>query len=392
MKIFIFVLALLQISTGCATKPDVESPFQSERTPVRKIIEGESKVLDETSSSAKVTRLTDKYKEDYRKVAFVDPVHGWLLGNAESMYKTSDGGRTWIKLAINIEKRSPIADFSFLNESVGWVWSQREGDVDKNDSKVRLLKTIDGGQTWQQLLEEDFSTIESCYFLDEKHGWILGRTSNPDNVYDRKQLFRSTTDGGNTWVEIGEDLARKNGFTDSRQLITGLIVESRDTLKVTMFSQKMFETLDGGKTWTQFGPLFELPQQTTLYNFGKIGRSARLRMANGTWSIEGIYSYIATENNGDWTLRWTDKPLCIYDINFISETDLVAVGKLASVPFTSSKPDSGVVVYSNDTGENLQIIYRTSDDSEIRSVAKVTDNRLIAVGEKGLILNITLHK
>ena len=53
-----------------------------------------------------------------------------------------------------------------------------------------LIKTEDGGQSWQEIAYNDERKARKIYFVDEQTGWAVGEDG----------LVLSTTDGGNTWL------------------------------------------------------------------------------------------------------------------------------------------------------------------------------------------------
>ncbi len=53
-----------------------------------------------------------------------------------------------------------------------------------------LIKTEDGGQSWQEIAYDDERKATKIYFVDEQIGWAVGKDG----------LVLSTTDGGNTWL------------------------------------------------------------------------------------------------------------------------------------------------------------------------------------------------
>ena len=403
MKIYFLILLLLVtiLCTSCVKETVADSISEVESTQTPQVFKAEAKISSGDLKDVRTSQTVFNQKENNSKIYFVDKDNGWLIGKilskdrdiiTSNLYKTQDGGKTWANVPIKVEKDANLQTICFVNQTVGWLNIQKIGDVNKNDTKSWLMKTSDGGKSWQNLVTNNFTEINNIYFLDEKNGWLIGETNNPENVYDSKQFLKTTRDGGNTWTEIGNELFEKNDFSDARQIITGFIAETPNNLKVVMWSGKLFQSADAGKTWQQFGPQFKFPPQTTPDNFGKLGNSNRLRMARGTWSIEGIYSYIATEKNGDWTIHWTDEALCIYDILFLSENEMIAVGRLGTDIYEKNESIDGVIIYSSDGGENWKTVYRNKLISEINSIARISENHFMAVGNKGLLVNIEFEK
>ncbi|MGI9035193.1 MAG: WD40/YVTN/BNR-like repeat-containing protein [Pyrinomonadaceae bacterium] len=373
------------------------------------IIKAEAKIINKKADGLKVTETFLPSKENLSKVFFVDENNGWLVGSTgesdeaqtENIYRTENSGRSWQKVSIKTEKGSGVRDIFFVNALVGWLNIQRIGGINGNSSKSWLMKTNDGGTTWQNLLTQNFTEINEIKFINENNGWITGSTHNPKNVYNEKAFIRETTDGGKSWIDISKDLLKKNSYTDSRQLITGLIAETPNKVKVVTFGREFFKTEDAGKTWQQFGPVFyDLPAQVTTENFGKTGNNL-LRVAGGADSIEGIFSYIATEEkNNDWTLRWFSEAFCLFDVAYLSENNVFVCGRLSAdekSPKSIKRIREPVIYYSSDNGATWTIVYQTSQFkngnliSNLNSITKVSDNHLISVGDNGLIVNIEVE-
>ena len=397
MKNYLRLLLLIVAITclNCANNTSADSLPTPEPASTPQIFKAEAKIgVGGSNNAAKITETIFNAAENNRKIYFVDKEMGWLISDAGNLYKTENSGKNWTKISLKVEKGASINTVVFANQSVGWLNIQKTGDVNENDTKSWLMKTVDGGKIWQPLSIQNFTEIDDVFFKDEKNGWLIGETNNPENVYDGENFLRKTTDGGISWTEIGDSLYNQNGFEDSdaRQTITGFIAETPEKLKVVIWSGKMFETIDGGKSWQKFGPQFDFPDQTVPDNFGKLGNSDRLRMARGTWSIEGIYSYFATEKNGDWTIRWLDEALCVYDVLFPTENEMIAVGRFGENIYQKNEKIYGVVLYSSDAGANWKIIYRDKNNSGINSISKIAENQYMAVGDKGLIVNINLAK
>ncbi|HXE48416.1 MAG TPA: YCF48-related protein [Ramlibacter sp.] len=80
----------------------------------------------------------------------------------------------------------------FLNENLGWVAGPRGW----------MQKTVDGGVTWSRLPFTGFDFLVTLAFADEQHGWAL--TTANDRVM-------RTADGGQTWQQLSLGAARPKG-------------------------------------------------------------------------------------------------------------------------------------------------------------------------------------
>lgn len=137
---------------------------------------------------------------------FTSAEHGLALADYEIFY-TENGGRQWDNAEFRRDcveerflesyERRPVA-ISFANANTGWLTF--------NDG--RIAKTIDGGQTWCDLLRpedvwregEQNAYFKTIYFSDATHGWGLKADGS----------LHRTQDGGITWVRTVTD----NRFDD----------------------------------------------------------------------------------------------------------------------------------------------------------------------------------
>lgn len=94
------------------------------------------------------------------------------------VYRTTDGGLTWIK-SPKISDGYSIIEIKFFDLSNGFL----------NFSGV--WKTQNGGETWTKTQSLGSTNM---YFIDQNYGWING-------IYTvaLKFVIGVTTDGGNTW-------------------------------------------------------------------------------------------------------------------------------------------------------------------------------------------------
>jgi photosystem II stability/assembly factor-like uncharacterized protein len=154
---------------------------------------------------------------------FTSPERGWVVGGHTDaavptrqnvkpvVLFTADGGRTWVNRVANLQAQLPQGEWGwkiqFLNDRVGFVSLE-------NFTAGAILKTTDGGMTWERLPVNDpqrNANLEGVGFLDENHGWVGGWGDK-----DFQRLSTSeTVDGGRTWRdanEIGKALNRFRFF------------------------------------------------------------------------------------------------------------------------------------------------------------------------------------
>ena len=129
---------------------------------------------------------------------FFNPDTGFIVGltNADHtqsrgiVLKTTDGGESWLPMIITSRIGEWAWKINFPSDSVGYVSLQRN-----YESPIFFLKTIDGGQTWEEkLFMESYYFIQGVGFINDTLGWMGGNSTLPTFV---------TVDGGESWSSAG---------------------------------------------------------------------------------------------------------------------------------------------------------------------------------------------
>jgi len=218
-------------------------------------------------------------------IDFVNETVGWI-GGEETLLKTEDGGKTWsvhhplnvffstinvsIKMNINIMMLSPI------NDTLVYAFGYR----DEHYSDPKILKTVNGGNTWIDISQELTEYhINSVMFFNSNTGivectesWEVGGT-----LYSRKLIFR-TVNGGNTWIDISQKLTEYHinsvmFFNSDSGIVKG--TEIWEVGSVDHERHIIFRTVDGGNTWdeitTEFVEIsnFQFVNDSLVYFFAR---------------------------------------------------------------------------------------------------------------------------
>ena len=138
-------------------------------------------------------------------VAFVNQNLGWIAVGPVIL-KTTDGGKTWDEILP--PSQGQLAALSFVDGQHGWIAKSRgqEGSIvhipgnDNVSSESFVLATTDSGQTWQTAFHvtshvDHSAWILNMFFLNRTNGWAVGRNG----------LILRTEDGGKSWqkTELG---------------------------------------------------------------------------------------------------------------------------------------------------------------------------------------------
>jgi photosystem II stability/assembly factor-like uncharacterized protein len=126
-------------------------------------------------------------------IQFLDAVRGWLRDG--KLLRTADGGKTWESVENDGKSCFAAMVFYFLDDYHGWyVSSQTEESIEGGAQTGYVVATSDGGKTCVKLSRIPGQNLWSVFFLNEREGWVGGIGS----------LFK-TEDGGHTWTKISAE-------------------------------------------------------------------------------------------------------------------------------------------------------------------------------------------
>lgn len=224
-------------------------------------------------------------------IRFLDGMTGYGSGNSGNIYKTTNGGVSWILLRSGLPGEALQGSF-WVDILTGWYLSQLP-----DGRNTLVLKTVDGGYSWENIATLPSSVYSICFtnkltgficggkgaiykttdggkswkfvqtsfgninfkkivFADEKNGWAAG---------DRDIIAR-TTDGGNSWFQSLNATGRNYDIVFADSLMGWAIGYYND------FDIPFVRTTDGGNNWIRFraplqDPLFQMvfPSKKTGY-------------------------------------------------------------------------------------------------------------------------------
>jgi hypothetical protein len=139
---------------------------------------------------ASVEVLTKGVKTSIRGLSVVDDLVAWVSGSGGTIGRTTDGGKTWKWTTVKgFEKR----DFRDIE-----AFTATKALIIAVDSPAYILKTIDGGDTWKVVYENNQKGmfLDALEFWNEQAGIVVG------DPIDGRLFVARTFDEGDTWKEV----------------------------------------------------------------------------------------------------------------------------------------------------------------------------------------------
>jgi len=253
---------------------------------------------------------------------FVDPLNGWVVGSSQKVFRTRDGGLSWVKQ----KPGAALKDFNgicFLDTLKGWIAG----------TGGTIRHTEDGGASWSVQSSPAGQDLREVSFLDELNGWIVGYGGT---------IIR-TTDGGLTWTAVtsgtGDDLfgchfqaadrgwaCGENGTvifwngsswsaqtSGSSEYLLDIFFADDNTGWMAGGGQTVLKTTDGGLNWTAQ----TVPAEATPFFKGV----CFVDTLNG-WVVGLNGSTIHTSDGGaNWAIQDTGTLFGLRWVDFASATD-----------------------------------------------------------------------
>jgi len=178
------------------------------------------------------TKLTGTDPSSFLDVYFINENLGWVVGFYGEIFKTTDGGGTWLDNSVGNETWRKI---TFLNNNFGWVLGVH-----------KFLFSTNQGNSWTT---RDFPSnigLRSAYFINENIGWSVTGNIGIGEIW-------VTTDGGINW---------SNQFNSSQYLNSVYFVD-QNTGWVVGGNGTILKTTNGGVTFVDDG--IETPKEFSLH-------------------------------------------------------------------------------------------------------------------------------
>jgi photosystem II stability/assembly factor-like uncharacterized protein len=195
-----------------------------------------------------------------RGVSAVSERVAWASGSGSTVLRTSDGGATWQKLNVTSEALD-FRDVDAIDARTAYVLSIGNGPAS------RIYKTTDAGATWtlQFKNEDPKAFLDAMSFWDAEHGIVFG-----DSI-DGQFYILLTENGGRTWSRVPaaglpRALENEGAFAASG---TNIAVFGKTHAWIGTGAgakARVLRTADGGRSWQVADTPLAAGQSTGIFS------------------------------------------------------------------------------------------------------------------------------
>lgn len=135
-----------------------------------------AKTVDGGSTWSAVTGPSARSSDDVLAVFALDKNRAWIGYDSGHLYYTLDGGVTWTSRSFSGSASGEVRDIKFLNELQGYMLHNTSAPLG------RVLKTIDGGNTWELVTTPTNSGMNALWLCDEWKFYAVGEANSGTGV------------------------------------------------------------------------------------------------------------------------------------------------------------------------------------------------------------------
>ena len=216
-------------------------------------VNGSGRIYKTRDGGATWIKMIDQPGTYFRCIGFIDSLHGFAgnigmdyfpnVTDATPLYRTSDGGTTWQPVTtISGDAPTGLCAIQIITPKV-IVAGGRVG------GPTHLMRSTDGGATWMsQSLDNQISMITDLYFLNPDTGFVFGGTDA--NIQIAHAIILRTVDAGKSWNKVYQsarpfEIIWKAHFPTTSTGYATLLSYAPNTL-----DRFIAKTTDGGRSWS----------------------------------------------------------------------------------------------------------------------------------------------
>jgi len=196
------------------------------------------------SPALRITEQTSGTTQLIQAVHAVSDRVVWASGHGGIVLRTRDGGDSWQRLPVPDADSLEFRDVHATSADSAWILAAGAG------ARSRIYRTVDGGASWQlQFRNADTSAFYDCLaFLDGRRGVAYSDASAG------RTLVLRTVDGGGTWALLPPDRVPAPLPEEGAFAASGLCVAAARPSSLFIATgapgARLFRSTDAGEHWT----------------------------------------------------------------------------------------------------------------------------------------------
>lgn len=312
----------------------------------------------------------------------------WWLAIKAGILSTNNRGLTWDKWQLNLKNDEKVEKLFFVNEHIGWMVIQPEpidSILNYQCNYYRLLKTVDGGKTWNLQNTNKNVLVSDLGFSDENNGWIVGINYLGISPVKYTYFLQKTIDGGRTWVDMSEELKSFNSYKIDLNKYHG-----NDALEVISLSNDgnintasgkgiVFSSSDKGIKWNTAGAFEGRIENSSIFKISKESPDSNFWMAEHSNHHGFLISSLIIKDNSTWSLNLLPNIYLLDIIKTESKTYFASGYRIEAGK--GNNIYNGVVLKTSDNGRNWSVLFKISDD-KIQMIHPLSQKSLLIIMKK----------
>lgn len=182
----------------------------------------------------------------FRAISAINEKTIWAGGSKGTVLRTTTGGKNWAVLQVPGAEKLDFRGIKGLDEKTAVAVSAGLAE----EGQARIYRTDDAGKTWTQVWQTDQKGVflDGIAFWDKKNGLIFG------DPIDGHLYLLKTTDGGKTWERLSPATLPANLPNEASFAASNSTMVMQGTKNVWVGTggadrARVFRSSDRGATW-----------------------------------------------------------------------------------------------------------------------------------------------
>jgi photosystem II stability/assembly factor-like uncharacterized protein len=250
--------------------------------------------INSYSQDIRLDMIKSDVDASFRGVSAVDDRNAWVSGSKGFVGRTTDGGTTW--------KFIQVPGFETFDFRSIYAFDHLRAIIANAGAPANILLTTDGGASWKTVYTnaDTSAFIDGVDFWNEKEGLIYG-----DPINGRMLLLR-TKDGGLTWEELTENERPLLNEGEASFAASGTNIRCQGTRDVMIATggkvSRLWHSSDKGSSWRAIpAPIIQGESATGIFSVARKGN--KIIIVGGNYlqdSLKVKHVFLSTDKGLTW--------------------------------------------------------------------------------------------